>query len=154
VLETRLAALESRFPPPKPVTVADLAIVGQTYANRPLRARVGFLMPTDKELSVRKRWPGLNNLQGLIDPNDAIDSELIDAKGDIREAEYMRQMRLSFIALTYFRRTPAPDMRRYIAHWIEETQIVLADMGKRGEDCGSHRLCAPSSCMATFCIRH
>jgi hypothetical protein len=46
----------------------------------------------------------------------------------------MRQMRLSFIGLTYFKRTPSPDVKRYVTHWIEETQIVLAGMGKRGEE--------------------
>jgi hypothetical protein len=43
-------------------------------------------------------------------------------------------MRLAFIGLTYFRRTPVPDQRRYVTHWLEETQLVLADMGKRGEE--------------------
>jgi len=139
-LTTKLAALEARLPPPaKPVTVADLAIVGQTYANRPLQPCPGFIMPTDKELTVlclrvRKHWPVLNNLNGLIDPNGAINSELANATGDIRAAEYLRQMRLAFIGLTYFKRTPDPDHRRYITHWIEETQIVLADMGKRCEE--------------------
>jgi hypothetical protein len=138
-LTTKVAALELRLPaPPKPVE-SELQIIGQTYENRPLRAKPGFIMPTDSELRklcslVRKRWPELNTLQGLIGPNDPIDAELADFKGDIRVGEYLRQMRLSFIALTYFKRTPAPDMRRYVTHWLEEAQIVLADMGKRGED--------------------
>jgi hypothetical protein len=77
-LTAKLSALEARLPPPeKQVTVADLAIVGQTYANRPLQPRSNFVMPTDKELSqlcarVRRRWPVLNNLQGLINDSDPI----------------------------------------------------------------------------------
>ena len=139
-LTTKVAALEARLPPPaKPVTVADLTVIGQTYANRPLQPCPGFIMPSDKELSqlclrVRQHWPLLNNLNGLIDPNGAINSELANATGDIRAAEYLRQMRLAFIALSYFKRTPSPDMRHYITHWIEEAQIVLADMGKRSEE--------------------
>jgi len=39
-------------------------------------------------------------------------------------------MRLSFIALTYFRRIPAPDHKRYVSHWLEEAEIVLGSMGR------------------------
>jgi hypothetical protein len=42
-------------------------------------------------------------------------------------------MRLSFIALTYFRRTPAPDYKRYISHWTEEAEIILGTKGRRSE---------------------
>jgi hypothetical protein len=59
---------------------------------------------------------------------------LADFKGDIRVGEYQRQMRLAFIGLTYFKRTPAPDHKRYVTYWLEEAEIVLGSMGKRGEE--------------------
>jgi hypothetical protein len=138
-LTAKVAALELRSPPPPKPAEAAIQIIGATYTNRPLRPRSGFTMPADKELMqlclrVRKAYPVLNTLEGLIGPNDPIDSELVDFKGDIRAGEFLRQMRLAFIGLTYFKRTPAPDAKRYVTHWIEETQIVLVEMGKRGEE--------------------
>jgi hypothetical protein len=140
-LTAKVSALEAHLAP-KPPPEADLQIVpleGQTlYSGRPLKPRQGFLMPSEKELDqlcslVRKRYPRLNSLQGLINPNDPIDSELVDFKGDIRVGEYLRQMRLSFIALSYLRRTPGPDYKRYISHWQEEAEIILGTMDRRSE---------------------
>jgi len=71
-LTAKVQALELRLPAPSKPVESELQIIGiERPVDRPLQARQGFLMPTDSELRklcslVRKRWPELNTLQGLL----------------------------------------------------------------------------------------
>jgi hypothetical protein len=138
-LERRVEALEAKLtpkaPPPEPMQVVGF--------DRPLpRAAVpanGFKMPSDAELRqlmarVHAAHPSLADLDGLVERGDtAIDAEFINYKGDIRKAIFAKQFKLSFIALSHFRRLEEADPRRYVSHWQDEAASVLAGLGQAGE---------------------
>jgi hypothetical protein len=136
-LTRRVEALEAKLAPkpPEPMQVVGI--------DRPLpRAAVaasGFLMPSDAELRqlmarVHAAHPKLADLDGLIERGDnAIDAEFIDFRGDIRVAVFSKQFKLSFIALSHFRRVEEPDSRRYVSYWQEEAIDCLAGLGQASE---------------------
>ena len=136
-LTQRVEALEAKLTPKAPPPPQMVGF------DRPLpRAAVaasGFKMPSEAELRqlmarVHAAHPKLADLDGLAERgDDAIDADFINFKGDIRRAIFAKQFRLAFIALSHFRRTEEPDMRRYVSYWQDEAASVLAGLGQPSE---------------------
>jgi hypothetical protein len=136
-LAKRVEALEAQLTPPAP---PPMQVVGFDRPQpRAAVAANGFLMPSDAELRqlmarVHAAHPKLADLDGLVERgDDAIDAEFINFRGDIRKAVFAKQFRLSFIALSHFRRTEEPDPRRYVSYWQDEALDCLAGLGQPSE---------------------
>jgi hypothetical protein len=126
-LKAELATLKAERSA-RPVALVPTPMLQRNLVTELAPAASSFVMPTEGELG--QLFVIVNRAYPELYANSNMDA---DSKGE-NHNQFRAQTRDCFIALSYWRRTPAPDRKHYCSFWMEEAAILLRSLGRSPGD--------------------